>query len=175
MGFVAGRGQWRYFFDVTFGHYRGIWNLPGDVFRRRRRPQITDAGLAQSRLAGGIRKQPQIILPALDNSAEPLLAHRPGMKLRQHALRVIVGIEILLANFSRKVVRLLDGAHVDLRVLVEIVIERGRTGFGGANQKEVRQLGHECAAEDATTNNVGRRVQFARRWDFGRGEMLPGM
>lgn len=27
---IAGRGQWRYFYDVTFGRYRGLWNLPGD-------------------------------------------------------------------------------------------------------------------------------------------------
>ncbi len=88
-------------------------------------------------------KELEVVRPGLCRSPKAKIGVGKGLAL--HSL-----IEIAKPNLVRKKVKLLDGAHIDLRMLAQIVAKRRSSGFGRSYEVEVGRTLHIIALMDRT-------------------------
>src|SRR5918993_857396 len=63
-----------------------------------------------------------------------------------YSLSAFRPVEVQVAALQGKEVRFLYAAHIDLRVLLQVMVERSRSGLHGTDDQEVRQgLTRGCA------------------------------
>ena len=107
-------------------------------------PEVTDAGFADGGVvAGRVGEEAGVVVPVGDDSAEAFLLYgavKVGAEGLHFALDVGLHLrgEVFGTYLCGEVVWLLEGAHVDGGMLVEVVVEGGSSGLGGSYDEEVR-------------------------------------
>lgn len=135
-------------------------NAVMDIARRRFRPYVSRRSLTDCDLVADAFEEPQIVRPFANHRAESLSQDWLGEVSPQFPLRALGGqaqrrVAVLRAKFGGEKARLLDGAHVDLGMLRQVMIERSCPGFRNAGKKEVGQHG-QCL--DGSVTNFRERA-----------------
>jgi hypothetical protein len=111
-----------------------------DGARRPARSQIVATDFANRALVAHVFEQLSVLFPLQRDSGSPLVAHRPfevSLQRRGVGVEAHARLRREVDDLRRKETRLLDGAHINRPVLVEVVVERCRSGLRCADDEEI--------------------------------------
>lgn len=109
-----------------------LGHIMPDAPRRLLAVEVVGASLAHGGLVGDVAEQGAVSLKVGDRPPGPIGPGRFGVPKERAA-------EVGVLALKSEEPQLLYGAHVDLRVLLEVVVERGSAGLMCAYNEEVGQ------------------------------------